>query len=112
MSTILQASGFQTGFREGISGVPRNIHENLRYFICFCNYIYKFLMLFYDYKEYKAVPQYTYGEYSSYSYTTSTLDGVNDQSHVPAALYPPGKFPEYALYRRLGGPQSRFGHRG
>jgi hypothetical protein len=31
--------------------------------------------------------------------------GVNGQHHAPAALYPRGKDPRYALYRRLGGPQ-------
>jgi hypothetical protein len=45
--------------------------------------------------------------YSSYSFTTSALDGVSGQRHAPAALYP-----RYPLYRRLGGPQSRSGHRG
>jgi hypothetical protein len=47
-------------------------------------------------------------EYSSYSFTTSALDG--GQHHAPAALYPRGKDPRYPLYRRLGGPQSRSGH--
>jgi hypothetical protein len=51
-------------------------------------------------------------EYSSYSFTASTLDGVSGQHHAPAALYPRGKDPRYPLYRRLGGPQSRSGHRG
>jgi hypothetical protein len=50
--------------------------------------------------------------YSSYSFTTSALDGVSGQHHDPAALYPRGKDPRYPLYRRLGGPQSRSGHRG
>jgi hypothetical protein len=31
---------------------------------------------------------------------------VSGQLHAPAAL-PPGKSPQYPLYRRLGGPQSR-----
>jgi hypothetical protein len=44
--------------------------------------------------------------YSSYSITTSALDGVSGQ-RAPAALYP-----RYPLYTRLGGPQSRSGHRG
>jgi hypothetical protein len=44
---------------------------------------------------------------SSYSFTTSALDGVSGQRHAPAALYP-----LYPLYRRLSGPQSRSGHRG
>jgi hypothetical protein len=46
-------------------------------------------------------------EYSSYLFTTSALEGVSGQRHVPAALYP-----RYPLYRTLGGPQSRSGHRG
>jgi hypothetical protein len=33
--------------------------------------------------------------------------GVDDESEAPAAL-PPGK-PLYAVYRRLGGPQGRYG---
>jgi hypothetical protein len=37
--------------------------------------------------------------------------GVSGQRHAPAALYPRGKDPRYPLYRRLGGPQSRSGHR-
>jgi hypothetical protein len=45
--------------------------------------------------------------YSSYSFTTLALDGVSGQRHAPAALNPQGKNPEYPLYRRLGGPQSR-----
>jgi hypothetical protein len=49
---------------------------------------------------------------SSYTFTTSALDGVSGQRHAPAALYPRGKVPRYALYRRLGGPQSRSEHRG
>jgi hypothetical protein len=49
--------------------------------------------------------------YSSYSFSTSALDGVNSQRHAPVALYPPGKYPRYPFYRRLGGPQSRSGHR-
>jgi hypothetical protein len=42
---------------------------------------------------------------------TSALDGVSGQSHAPAALYPRWKDPRYPLDRRLGGPQSRSGHR-
>jgi hypothetical protein len=38
--------------------------------------------------------------------------GVSGQRHAPAALYPRGKDPRYPLYRRLGGPQRRSGHRG
>jgi hypothetical protein len=37
---------------------------------------------------------------------------VSGQHHAPAALYPRGKDPRYPLCRRLGGPQSRSGHRG
>jgi hypothetical protein len=65
----------------------------------------------------KAVQQHTYkgagGKrmYSSYSFTTSALDGVIGHSLVPAALYPRGKDPRFPLYRRLGWPQSRSGHR-
>jgi hypothetical protein len=50
-------------------------------------------------------------KYSSYSITTSALDGVSGH-HAPAALYPGGKDSRYPLYRRLGGPQSRSGPRG
>jgi hypothetical protein len=49
--------------------------------------------------------------YSSCSFLTSALDGVSGQHHALAALYPRGKDPRYPLYRRLGGPQSRSGHR-
>jgi hypothetical protein len=38
--------------------------------------------------------------------------GVSGQHHAPASLYPRGKDPRYPLYRRLGGLQSRSGHRG
>jgi hypothetical protein len=38
--------------------------------------------------------------------------GMSGQCHAPAALYPRGKDPRYPLYRTLGGPQSRSGHRG
>jgi len=37
--------------------------------------------------------------------------GVSGQLHAPAAL-PPGKEPLVPIDRRLGGPQSRFGHSG
>jgi hypothetical protein len=50
--------------------------------------------------------------YSSYSFTTSALDGVSGQRHAPAALYPRGKDPRYPLDRKLGGPQSRSWHGG
>jgi hypothetical protein len=42
--------------------------------------------------------------YSSYSFTTSTLDGVSGQHHAPAALYPLAKDPWYPLDRRLVHP--------
>jgi hypothetical protein len=38
--------------------------------------------------------------------------GLSGQRHAPAALYPRRKDPRYLLYRRLGGPQNRSGHRG
>jgi hypothetical protein len=34
---------------------------------------------------------------------------VSGQLHAPAALLP-GKIPQYPLCRRLGRPQSRYGH--
>jgi len=45
-----------------------------------------------------------------YSYTlslTSAIEGVGGQGNAPAAL-PPG-MNRYPLYRRLGGPQGRYG---
>jgi hypothetical protein len=36
-------------------------------------------------------------EYSSYSFTTSALDGVGGQRHAPSALYPQGQDPRYPL---------------
>jgi hypothetical protein len=50
--------------------------------------------------------------YSSYPFLNSALDGVSGQPHSPAALYPWGKDARYPLDRRLGGHQSRYGHRG
>jgi hypothetical protein len=50
--------------------------------------------------------------YSSYSFTTSAIDEVSRQRHTQAALYPREKEPRYPLDSRLGGPQSRSGHRG
>jgi hypothetical protein len=55
----------------------------------------------------KAVGERTY---SSYSFSTSTLEGVSSQRHAPAALTP-GKGPRYPLERELGGPHSKSGHR-
>jgi hypothetical protein len=51
-------------------------------------------------------------KYSSYSFSTSALDGVSGQLQAPATLFPREKDPRYPLDRRLGGPQSRSGHRG
>jgi hypothetical protein len=42
--------------------------------------------------------------YSSYSFTTSALDGVSGQHHTPASLYSRAKDPRYLFDRRLGGP--------
>jgi hypothetical protein len=39
--------------------------------------------------------------YTSYSFTTSALDGVSGQRHAPAALYPPRKDPQYPLHVAL-----------
>jgi hypothetical protein len=50
--------------------------------------------------------------YSSYSFTTSALDGGEWSASRPGRSLPPVKGPRYPLYRRLGGPQSRSGHRG
>jgi hypothetical protein len=50
--------------------------------------------------------------YSSYSFTTSALDGGEWSASRPGRSLPRGKDPRYPLYRRLGGPQSRSGHRG
>jgi hypothetical protein len=49
--------------------------------------------------------------YSSCSLLISALDGVSGQRHASVALYPRGKDPRYPLDRKLGGPQSRSGHR-
>ena len=46
--------------------------------------------------------------YSSTLSLTSTLDGVGGQHHASAALSP-GRETRYPLYRRVGGPQGRFG---
>jgi hypothetical protein len=39
--------------------------------------------------------------YSSYSFTTSALDGGECQHHAPAALYPRGK-PRYPIVQEAG----------
>jgi hypothetical protein len=50
--------------------------------------------------------------YSSYSFLISALDGGEWSASRPSRALPRGKDPRYPLYRRLGGPQSRSGHRG
>jgi hypothetical protein len=50
--------------------------------------------------------------YSSYSFMTSALDVGEWSASCPGRDLAPGKDPWYPLYRRLGGPQSRSGHRG
>jgi hypothetical protein len=44
--------------------------------------------------------------YSSYSFTTSALDGGEWSASRLAALYPRGKDSRYPLYRRLDGPRA------
>jgi hypothetical protein len=46
----------------------------------------------------------TWGErsYSSYSFSTSALDGVSGQRHAPAALLPPGKGPPVPIVQEAG----------
>jgi hypothetical protein len=51
-------------------------------------------------------------EYSFYSFLTSALDGGEWSASRPDRALPRGKDPWYPLYRMLGGPQSRSGHRG
>jgi hypothetical protein len=43
-----------------------------------------------------------------------SLDGGEWSASRPGCALPPGpaQDPRYTLYRRLGGPQSRSGHRG
>jgi hypothetical protein len=43
---------------------------------------------------------------------TSALDGDEFSASRPGRALPRVKDPRYPLYRRLGGPQSRSGHRG
>jgi hypothetical protein len=50
--------------------------------------------------------------YSSYSLIISALDGGYWSTSRSGRALPKGKDPWYQLYRRLGGPQSRSGHRG
>jgi hypothetical protein len=40
--------------------------------------------------------------YSSYSFTTSVLDGVSGQHHAPAALSPPGTGTPVPIGREAG----------
>jgi hypothetical protein len=49
--------------------------------------------------------------YSFYSFLTSALDGGEWSASRPGRGLPRGKDPLYTLDRRLGGPQSRSGHR-
>jgi hypothetical protein len=50
--------------------------------------------------------------YSSYSFLISALDGGEWSASRTVRALPPGKDPRYPLDRKLGGPQSRSGHRG
>jgi hypothetical protein len=50
--------------------------------------------------------------YSTYSFTTSALDRGECSASRPGRALLPRKGPRYPLDRRLGGPQSRSGHRG
>jgi hypothetical protein len=50
--------------------------------------------------------------YSSYSFSTSTLDKDEWSASRPGRALAPGKGPRYPLDTRLGGPQSWSGHRG
>jgi hypothetical protein len=50
--------------------------------------------------------------YSSYSFSTLALHGGDWSALSPGRAIPRGKDPRYPFYRRLGGPQSRFGHNG
>jgi hypothetical protein len=66
----------------------------------------------------KAVSQHTYegvrrkGCIAPTNLQPRNFIGVSDQRHVPFVIYPREKNYRYPLYRRLGGPQSRSGHRG
>jgi hypothetical protein len=67
--------------------------------------------------KYKAVPLHAIKalggdrRYSSYSFSTSALDRGEWSASRPGCALAPGKGRPYPLYRRLGGPQSRSGHR-
>jgi hypothetical protein len=65
------------------------------------------LLDFMHHVSYKAVPLHAMealgGEkYSSYSFSTSALDGVSGQRHAPAALLPPGKGPPVPIVQEAG----------
>jgi hypothetical protein len=45
-------------------------------------------------------------------YTNKIIGGGEWSASRPGRALPPGKDSRYSLYRRLGGPQSRSGHRG
>jgi hypothetical protein len=51
-------------------------------------------------------------KYSSCSFLTLALDGGKWSASRHGRAFPRGKDPRYPLDRRLGGPQSWFGHRG
>jgi hypothetical protein len=53
-----------------------------------------------------------YGSYSYHSLSTTAVDGGERSASRPDRALPPGKGPRYPLCRRLGGTQSRWGHRG
>jgi hypothetical protein len=59
-------------------------------------------------------PIYVRGErrYSSYSFTTSTLDGGEWSASRPGRVSPPGKGPSVPIVQEAGWAQSRSGHRG
>jgi hypothetical protein len=65
-------------------------------------------------KQSRYTPCGAWGErrYSSYSFLTSALDRGEWSASRPGRALPQRKDPRYPLYRRLGGPQSRSGHRG
>jgi hypothetical protein len=85
------------------------------------NYLFSlvlFMTTVQDYARYKKSspatrPGGVWGErrYSSYSFLTSALDWGEWSASRPGRALPRGKDPRYPLYRRLGGPQSRSGHR-
>jgi hypothetical protein len=50
--------------------------------------------------------------HSSYSFLTSALDRGEWSASRPAGALPRDKDTQYPLYRRMGGPQCRSGHRG